>query len=401
MLISQPQRRLIFQQIKLFQTTSYSYKTYVHFQNTNNQYLRIQQRHYGAKDFFESFREKLDENIKQTPEFGGDLKKLSDTSSTAKEAAEKVAESVQTVTKKTRKIVKPIRRVPMFRKSRKKASIALQSLGLFFIMLSGEILKRVFHLFVPIRQRLRKLKIKDAMDDVFMYRFSTVKDRFDPTIFDESLVRIDGKAVAKEELTAEMIEYKEKQWDNLRGKMNEKLTNLGEGDTRLSVLIERADWFGSSLKKMSNSRITAIVDEIRTVFPNFRFEPFRDWVRKILFVRLLRGDSGYFALLGGRVAKKFVDKALPKPWRRVRVIHIDVYEHPDSTFAFIFTLRGRAMYFGCLDETLGDSFTERKNNGYNVVKPIAFTISIAIKLNEVGCWLITDYHEIEISDAPF
>lgn len=38
-----------------------------------------------------------------------------------------------------------------------------------------------------------------------------------------------------------------------------------------------------------------------------------------------------------------MDKILPKRWTRVRVLHVDVYEHPDSNFAFIFTLRGRAM----------------------------------------------------------
>lgn len=98
-----------------------------------------------------------------------------------------------------------------------------------------------------------------------------------------------------------MIEFKEKQWDNLKGKVNQKWSDLGEGDTRLSVLIEKADSYGSSLKKMSNSRITAIVEEIRTVFPNFRYENFKIWICKILLVRTLRGDPGYFPMQSERV----------------------------------------------------------------------------------------------------
>src|SRR3990167_5392536 len=183
MLISQIQRRIIFQQIKLFKITNNSYKTNAYFRNVNNnQFLQIQQRHYGIKDFFEAFREKLDENIKQTPEFGGDLKKLSDTSgaaaSTAKQAAGKVAESVEAVKKKTQEIIEPIAANPNVQEAGKKA---VQASGLLANLISS-----IFHAFFeflfafvgPLKRAYRKTSIKKNLDTVFLYKFSPSRYRF-------------------------------------------------------------------------------------------------------------------------------------------------------------------------------------------------------------------------------
>ena len=402
---------------------SNAYRTNAHQYAINRQtFLEIQKRDNsnnssggGLKDFFETFKEKLDENIKQTPEFGGDLKRLSDTSSstaeTLKKTTGKVSESVETIKNVSQQIIEPIAANPQVQEAGSKTGRFICSVFAYMFDLFTDTL------ILPVRDRFVRTAFKQDLDAVLRYRFASTRSRFDPSMPDESL--LDGLWDRK--VPAEITEYKDKQIDNVKGKVNQKWNDLGEGDTRLSVLIEKADSYGSSLKKMSNSKITATVEEIRTIFPTFRYENFRKWLTKILFQRLVRGDSGLFPMMSDRIRKKFMDRNLPKYWTRIKVLHLDVYEHPESNYAFIFTFRGRAMEWysnekppekpgksgqpgqPILDPSAAPAVLTKPQPEpkRNKVRPVSFSISVAIKLHELGFWQLTDYHEIEVAAAPF
>jgi len=180
-------------------------------------------------------------------------------------------------------------------------------------------------------------------------------------------------------------------WSKLKTKAANQWNELGDSDSKAAYLVEAVDSFIATWNRISSSQMGIMVTNLKKDYPDFDLDVFQDWVTKVLVPGVLTSKE-YNEFVethsGDLIRALYKEKKLPLPWKLINVSSADIFpqdQEPDS-YKFLFSIRGQVKE---VEETTGEELI------YNI------TLIVSTKLNEEKVWVLSEFQEVDKTEALF
>mmetsp|Transcript_8806 Transcript_8806/g.10887 ORF Transcript_8806/g.10887 Transcript_8806/m.10887 type:complete len:450 (-) Transcript_8806:48-1397(-) len=402
---------------------------------TNNQLIIVPQR-YILKEFAQAFRKNLKKNIEQDPEFGGDLKKLQQTSESVKEVAknttttsnrytkqilgklnevkEKTAEQAKKAAEQSKQKLRSVTD-PLVSDTKKKLKDVADSANQYEeVHQTKKVIEKTTKAFSGAKETTSKAiketkektaKVFDPVNKTVSHTMKKV-DKSETVQSVRSVVDVisgEGdkktfnptphkmKSTTRKNYNTSVAVSHESVWSKLKTKASNQWNELGDSNSRASYIVEAVDSFISTWKRISSSQMGIMVANLKKDYPDFDVDVFQDWVTKVLVPGVLTSKE-YNEFVethsGDLIRNLYKEKKLPLPWKLVNVTSADIFpqDQEPSSYRFLFSIRGQVQE---VDEKTGEELI------YNI------TLIVSTRLNEEKVWVLSEYQEVDKTEALF
>jgi len=397
------------------------------FNENNSRSVTYTQTRYIVKDFLKNFKKKMKENVEQDPEFGGDLKRLEETRSAVAETTKSttsglkkrvdgfkttVQSSVQSSFEKAKNVTKEStdklkeKVSPYYDEVAEEAKKVVDTEK---IKKSTETITKTFQettekareavksttektekIMEPVSKTLEHTKksvseSKIVKDIGAINRATKTKNTFNPT--PEKPIH-----TQKKHHSTSLVISRESTFSKFKENISRRWNEIGDSDSRLSYLVDAVESWAEKWRRISSSPMGIMVSNIKKEYPEFEIDSFQEWVTRVLVPKVLTGknyDDFVKTHSGDLIKQLYKTKKLPLPYRFINMSHTEIFPGQDqdlNNFRFFFKIQGQAREI--------DKKTQEKKI-YNVI------LILSTKLNEDKVWILTEYQELEKTEALF